>query len=44
VKDSETLKDIARREGIDAAELALINGKKQDEILPRGTRIQLPIY
>ncbi len=44
VKDSETIKDIARREGIDAAELALINGRKQDEILTRGTRIQLPIY
>ena len=44
VKDSETIKDIARKQGFDAAELALINGRTQDEKLPPGTRVQLPIY
>lgn len=44
VKDSETIKDIARKQGFDAAELALINGRTQDEKLAPGTRIQLPIY
>jgi LysM repeat protein len=44
VKDSETIKDIARKQSMDAAELALINGRDQNEKLAPGTRIQLPIY
>ena len=44
VRDSETLKDIARKQQLDPSELALINGKDQNEVLPPGTRIQLPIY
>lgn len=44
VRDSETIKDIARKQQLDPAELALINGKDQNEVLPPGTRIQLPIY
>ena len=44
LRDSETIKDIARKQQLDPAELALINGKDQNEVLPPGTRIQLPIY
>lgn len=44
VKDSETITDIARKQKLDAAELALINGRDQNEVLAPGTRIQIPIY
>lgn len=44
VKDSETIKDIARKQKLDAAELGLINGRDQNEVLAPGTRIQIPIY
>ncbi len=44
VRDSETIKDIARKQQLDPSELALINGKDQNEVLPPGTRVQLPIY
>ena len=44
VKDSETIKDVARKQKLDAAELGLINGRDQNEVLAPGTRLQIPIY
>jgi LysM repeat protein len=44
VKDSESIIDIARKKKLDATELSLINNVKLNEILPPGTKIQLPIY
>lgn len=44
VRDAETLQDIARKEKVDAAELGVINGRDTKEVLPPGTRLQIPIY
>lgn len=46
VKDSETIRDIARKKklGISAEELALINGRDVNEVLPPGTKVQIPVY